>query len=325
MSRKKKIVLIVLAVVLAVLAGLVIWQRDNLKALVLSLRYSPEDLEARMSGEWQQVEDTIRESPHLTVRDLTEEEKEALHSSELSREELIEQMITPELPKPGRPAAEETPAEAETPDAEPEKKPAPEKPSAGPEPAPGKKPEPEKKPGPEEKPKPEKPAKAELPAEAETPGAESAPENKPAPEEPSARPEPAPEEKPEPEKKPEPEETPSREEADRKELNACIAELYVLREEYSELLAKMNQAAIDDFNDLPEEKQTTAAKYRIGSHYLGIAQEKEKECDAQIAQLERKIEKLLIGLGEDTALVGQIHEAYLNEKELKKAYYLGIH
>ena len=53
--------------------------------------------------------------------------------------------------------------------------------------------------------------------------------------------------------------------------------------------------------------------------------EKEKECDASMKALETEIRGLLEQLGEDTALVDEIHNAYLEEKSLKKAYYLGLH
>ena len=58
---------------------------------------------------------------------------------------------------------------------------------------------------------------------------------------------------------------------------------------------------------------------------MKIALDKEDECDAKMAELEAEIKSLLIKLGEDTALVDEIHATYLEEKALKKAYYLGLH
>lgn len=111
----------------------------------------------------------------------------------------------------------------------------------------------------------------------------------------------------------------------REALAKCIAELYVMEAEYTAWLEQANQGAIDDFVALPEEEQTTSAKYSIGMQYLAAALEKEKECDARMQTLEDQIRSLLTQLGEDTALVDEIHTTYMDEKAAKKAYYLSLH
>lgn len=105
----------------------------------------------------------------------------------------------------------------------------------------------------------------------------------------------------------------------------CIAELYVMEAEYTAWLEQANQGAIDDFVALPEEEQTTPAKYSIGMQYLAAALEKEKKCDARMQTLEDQIRSLLTQLGEDTALVDEIHTTYMDENAAKKAYYLSLH
>lgn len=42
-------------------------------------------------------------------------------------------------------------------------------------------------------------------------------------------------------------------------------------------------------------------------------------------QIEQKIGALLAKMGRDDSLVKEIQKAYEQEKELKKAYYLGLH
>ena len=111
----------------------------------------------------------------------------------------------------------------------------------------------------------------------------------------------------------------------RSELAKYIAEIYVMEAEYTGWLEQANQAAIDEFVALPEEKQTTASKYSIGMKYLSAALEKEKECDAKMKRVEDAISSLLKQLGESTSLVDEIHAAYLEEKAAKKAYYMSIH
>ena len=112
---------------------------------------------------------------------------------------------------------------------------------------------------------------------------------------------------------------------DREQLAKYIAEIYLMQTEYTTWLEDMNQAAINEFVELPEDQKTTSAKYAIGLRYMKIALDKEDECDAKMAELEAEIKSLLIKLGEDTALVDEIHATYLEEKALKKAYYLGLH
>lgn len=111
----------------------------------------------------------------------------------------------------------------------------------------------------------------------------------------------------------------------RDQLNACVAEVYVMQAEYTAWLEDANQAAIDEYNALPEESQTPQSKFSIGMKYMNEALGKEKECDAKMAELEEKIRSLLQQLGEDTALADEIHSTYLEEKAAKKAYYLSLH
>lgn len=108
-------------------------------------------------------------------------------------------------------------------------------------------------------------------------------------------------------------------------LSRYVGEIYVMKAEYSAWLSNKNQAAIDEFVALPVEEQTTANKYKIGMRCMNEALAKEKECDAQMAEIEGKICDVLAQLGRDTAMVDEIHAAYLQEKQIQKAYYLGLH
>ena len=111
----------------------------------------------------------------------------------------------------------------------------------------------------------------------------------------------------------------------REELSRLIAEIYVMEAEYTGWLEKANQAAIDDYNALPEADRTTSNKFNIGMKYLSLAKDKEAEADAKMSELEDSIRSILQQLGEPTAMVDEIHSTYLAEKAAKKAYYLGLH
>ena len=226
MSRRKRFLCVLLALA-AVIGGICCWQRNNLRALGMSLRLSQEELSGEMDRQRERTEEASRQAG-VNVRALTDEEKEALRGREVSREELIDRI-----------------------------------------------------------------AGCEESAAADAPAA-SAPQD-------------------------------DGESALRSELAKCIAEIYVMEAEYTGWLEQANQAAIDEFVALPEEKQTTANKYSIGMKYLSAALEKEKECDAKMKRMEDAISSLLKQLGESSALVDEIHAAYLEEKAAKKAYYLSIH
>lgn len=117
-----KKILIVLLILLAILAGLAFWQRDNLQALRDAARYSPEELEEQMENNQQLIQDTMDANPDISVRPMTEEERQALLDGTLSREELLKNLLGPlgetaEIETPAGPSNETTsdPAEPEKP------------------------------------------------------------------------------------------------------------------------------------------------------------------------------------------------------------------
>ena len=245
--KKTKKILIPIAVVLLIICGLLVWQRQNIAALKTSLSYTREDISDMMADNYSKVEEVSQQVEGVTVRDLTDEEREALRAQAISREELID-LLTGKAEAAGeKQEAEPTPA----------------------------------------------------PSGNQT---ETAPVTTPAP-------------------------TPTPQATDpNKELLAqYIAEIYLMKEEYTQWLENKYQQAIDEYVALPVEEQTTANKYKIGMRCMSEALDKEKECDAKMAEMEAKIKALLVSMGESTELVEEIQAAYEAEKELKKAYYLGLH
>ncbi len=95
MSKKKRILLIVLLVLVVAVACLVLWQWNNITALIHSIRYEQEDLEAEMVENEQQIQETLDLYPELQVQPLDDETKEKLVSGELTEEEVIEILTRP--------------------------------------------------------------------------------------------------------------------------------------------------------------------------------------------------------------------------------------
>ena len=239
MKKKKKTGLVIVLVLVLAIAGLAVWQRGNIRALLLSCTLSREELSEQMGQQMARTEEASQ-SAGVNVRGMTDEEKAALSSSELSRDELIDRLAG---------LAEIESSALDT-------------------------------------------AQAQESAENETV---------------------------------QPEQTVDPQAALREQLAKKRAEVYVMEAEYTGWLEQANQSAIDEFTALPEEEQTSSAKYSIGMEYLAEALKKEKECDQKMKDIETEIRSLLTQLGEDTSLADEIHAAYLDEKASLKAYYLSLH
>lgn len=246
MKKTKKVLLCVLLILLAAIIGVCCWQWDNMMALKTSVSHSREDIAGMMADNDQKITQAAQKVDGVTVRDLTDEEKQALRNGELDREELLELLTTEETEETGETSSADAPS-----------------------------------------PIPSEPA---------------------APSAPSAEPP-----------------TESQEESNQKKLSKYLAEIYLMKAEYTAWLENKNAEAIAEYLALDESKRTTAAKYSIGMRCMSEALAKEKECDARMADMEKKILDLLTEMGEDTSLVNDIQTAYEEEKELKKAYYLGLH
>ena len=107
MSRRKRFLCVLLALA-AVIGGICCWQRNNLRALGMSLRLSQEELSGEMDRQRERTEEASRQAG-VNVRALTDEEKEALRGSEVSREELIDRITDGAQPAADEPAADDEP------------------------------------------------------------------------------------------------------------------------------------------------------------------------------------------------------------------------
>lgn len=272
MKKSVKVILILLAILLVATGAVVIWQWDNLQAVALSLRHSREDLSQMRTDTRKQVEEAAQSIEGVTVRDLTEEEQQALASNALTREEIIER-ITGKAPSSTEPKTEENAASSDAPV---NGAPASQVAEAAPATEPS-----------------NTVAAAEFPdpAASATQALEATASSEPTLED---------------------------------QLATCLAEIYVMKSEYTLWLEELFAAAIDEYSALPPEKQTESAKYNIFLRCMEEALDKEDECDARMAELETQITTILTQMGRDLSLVDEIEAAYKEEKEITKAYYLGL-
>ena len=89
--KKRKRLLCVLLALAVIIGGACWWQRDNIRALRMSKNMSQDELSGKMTEQQERTEEAARQSG-VNVRNLTDEEKEELRDSTVSREELIDRI-----------------------------------------------------------------------------------------------------------------------------------------------------------------------------------------------------------------------------------------
>lgn len=90
MKKKLKIFLIVLGILAAIIAGITVWQWQNIKAVIYFLNYSQEDLDEMYESNQKTLDEALEGFSTAKPRDLTEEEKNALKNNIITEEEAID-------------------------------------------------------------------------------------------------------------------------------------------------------------------------------------------------------------------------------------------
>lgn len=102
-TRRRRVVLIVLTMVIAVLATAAIWQKNNLQALISYVSNSQEELEEKIQENDQVIKDAVNAAPDIAIRDITEEERQALRDGALTSEELEDRLTSDDAQRPVTP------------------------------------------------------------------------------------------------------------------------------------------------------------------------------------------------------------------------------
>ena len=90
-----KVFLIILAILILIGGGLVIWQWKTIQLLTNSTKYSAEEIETQLQQHQESLRQAVEEIPDVTIRDITQEERDALREGTMSREELISRITAP--------------------------------------------------------------------------------------------------------------------------------------------------------------------------------------------------------------------------------------
>lgn len=107
-----------------------------------------------------------------------------------------------------------------------------------------------------------------------------------------------------------------------KQLSALIAQVYVLREEYLAALDNMETSAKADYRALSDSQRTAGRLASLVSDYIGRATRLEKECDGKMDAIIAQMETLIQANNGDMSLTDTVFNTYVNEKSLKKAWYM---
>ncbi len=108
-------------------------------------------------------------------------------------------------------------------------------------------------------------------------------------------------------------------------ISAGVSKMYALKAKYVSKLGELEREVINEYSSLPKEKQNAKSKKEIVTKNINYIAEMEQKCDSEVKTALSTLKKQLKELNGDTEIVSILEEAYENEKELKKAYYLSLY
>lgn len=104
--------------------------------------------------------------------------------------------------------------------------------------------------------------------------------------------------------------------------SAKIIEFYSLKAYYLGQLGQLEAKVIADYAALPDSKKNLVGKKEVAGKYMSVATSLLAQCDARVAALLGELENEINAVGGDLSIITTIKNAYENEKNLKKAYYM---
>ncbi len=108
-------------------------------------------------------------------------------------------------------------------------------------------------------------------------------------------------------------------------VSTGVSKMYALKAKYVSKLGELEREVISEYTSLPKEKQNAKSKKEIVTKNINYIAEMEQKCDSDVEAVLTTLEEQLKELNGDTEIITILKEAYENEKELKKAYYLSLY
>lgn len=110
-----------------------------------------------------------------------------------------------------------------------------------------------------------------------------------------------------------------------KRIAEIVTRMYVLKSEYTGAIDGIVASMKAEYVLLPVEQRNRSAKQSIAARYMAQINSMEIQCDAQVNSIVAELRTLLKNNGRDTALADAIMSTYASEKENTKAYYLSTY
>lgn len=236
MKKYRKVLLISLLVLAAALSSVLIWQRENISALINGMKYSPEEIAIQLDNKREELKTEVEKYTSASIRDLSAEDEEKLLKGQITLEELSEKYNLPlDVMKDEN---TDTLDEIEIVESKDDKG--------------------------------------------------------------------------------------SAKEID-KVISDSVSRMYALKAKYVSKLGELERTVYDEYLKLPKEKQNSSGKKELVTKNLNYVADLEHRCDNEVAEVISKLEKELKRLNGDTEIINILNDAYKNEKELKKSYYLSLY
>ena len=100
-----------------------------------------------------------------------------------------------------------------------------------------------------------------------------------------------------------------------------VGRIYVLEAKFKTELGALEKWAIDEYESVKKEEKPAKKKELAAIGFPKLAA-LEKECDMGVNSILEELTKVLKDAGQNTDLVKQIKEAYVEKKQLTKSYYI---
>lgn len=110
-----------------------------------------------------------------------------------------------------------------------------------------------------------------------------------------------------------------------KEIGDSVSCMYALKAKYVNKLGELEREVIDQYSKLPKSKQNKEGKKELVMANVDYVAKLEKTCDSEVDKVIFALEKNLKELGGDLEIIQILKDAYNDEKELKKSYYMSLY
>jgi hypothetical protein len=105
-------------------------------------------------------------------------------------------------------------------------------------------------------------------------------------------------------------------------VSKYVAQVYNLKAYYIGQLGSLENTMRAEYDQSGKDKTKIAG---IVKNYMPQVAAMESECDGKIASLLNDMRNELSAIGADTSIVDTINDSYVNEKSLRKSYYLSMY